>query len=69
MDAEPHSVAALGEPWLTFFTPATLHARLRDLGFNGIEDLGPAEVGILYFGATAGSPERKGGHLIRARLP
>jgi len=62
-------VAALGEPWLTSFTPATLHARLRDLGFNGIEDLGPAEVAILYFGAAAGSPERKGGHLIRARLP
>ena len=61
-------VAALGEPWLTFFTPRTLHPRLRALGFGEIEDLGPTEVSILYFGAPPGSPDRKGGHLIRARL-
>jgi methyltransferase (TIGR00027 family) len=61
-------VAALGEPWLTFFTPPTLHPRLRALGFGEIEDLGPTEVSILYFGAPAGSPDRKGGHLVRARL-
>jgi methyltransferase (TIGR00027 family) len=61
-------VAALGEPWLTFFTPRTLHPRLRALGFGEIEDLGPTEVSILYFGAPAGSPDRKGGHLIRARI-
>jgi methyltransferase (TIGR00027 family) len=60
-------VKALGEPWLTFFTPQTLHPRLRALGFGEIEDLGPTEVAILYFGAPAGSPDRKGGHLIRAR--
>ncbi|HEY3887250.1 MAG TPA: class I SAM-dependent methyltransferase [Caulobacteraceae bacterium] len=61
-------VAALGEPWLTFFTPRTLHARLHALGFGEIEDLGPTEVSILYFGAPAGAPDRKGGHLIRAKL-
>jgi methyltransferase (TIGR00027 family) len=61
-------VAALGEPWLTFFAPQTLHPRLRALGFGEIEDLGPTEVSILYFGAPAGSPDRKGGHLVRARL-
>jgi methyltransferase (TIGR00027 family) len=61
-------VAALGEPWLTSFTPGTLHARLRALGFNEIEDLGPTEISILYFGARAGAPDRKGGHLIRAQL-
>jgi methyltransferase (TIGR00027 family) len=60
--------AALGEPWLTFFTPRTLHPRLRALGFGEIEDLGPTEVSILYFGAPAGSPDRRGGHLVRARL-
>jgi methyltransferase (TIGR00027 family) len=60
-------VAALGEPWLTFFTPQTLHPRLRALGFSEIEDLGPTEVSILYFGAPAGSPDRRGGHLIRAK--
>jgi methyltransferase (TIGR00027 family) len=61
-------VAALGEPWLSFFTPRSLHQRLRGLGFGEIEDLGPTEVSIVYFGAPAGSPDRKGGHLIRARL-
>ena len=61
-------VAALGEAWRTQFEPAALHARLRRLGFGEIEDLGPAEVAILYFGAPAGTPQRKGGHLIRARV-
>ena len=61
-------VAAQGEPWITSFTPAALHPRLRALGFTGIEDLGPTEVSILYFGVAPGAPERKGGHLIRARV-
>ncbi|HZC16297.1 MAG TPA: class I SAM-dependent methyltransferase [Caulobacteraceae bacterium] len=61
-------VEALGEPWLTYFTPQALHPRLRALGFGEIEDLDPAQVSILYFGAPAGAPDRKGGHLIRARL-
>jgi methyltransferase (TIGR00027 family) len=61
-------VADLGEPWLTYFTPAALHPRLRALGFGEIEDLGPTKVAILYFGAPADSPDRQGGHLIRARV-
>ena len=66
--ARAAGVAALGEAWRTQFEPAALHARLRRLGFGEIEDLGPAEVAILYFGAPAGTPQRKGGHLIRARV-
>jgi methyltransferase (TIGR00027 family) len=61
-------VAAMGEPWITHFDPGALHARLRALGFGEIEDLGPSEVAILYFGAPANTPPRKGGHLIRARV-
>jgi methyltransferase (TIGR00027 family) len=61
-------VADLGEPWLTYFTPAALHPRLRTLGFGEIEDLGPTKVAILYFGAPADTPDRKGGHLIRVRV-
>jgi methyltransferase (TIGR00027 family) len=61
-------VADLGEPWLTFFMPASLHPRLRALGFGEIEDLGPTKVAILYFAARADAPDRKGGHLIRARV-
>jgi methyltransferase (TIGR00027 family) len=61
-------VAAMGEAWRTQFEPAQLHARLRALGFGEIEDLGPAEVAILSFGAPAGTLPRKGGHLLRTRL-
>jgi methyltransferase (TIGR00027 family) len=61
-------VEAAGEPWRTQFEPAALHARLAALGFGEIEDLGPTEVDILYHGAPAASPERTGGHLIRARI-
>jgi methyltransferase (TIGR00027 family) len=62
------SVAAAGEPWITSFATAALHARLRGIGFGEIEDLGPTEVAIVYFGTRPGAPERKGGHLVRARL-
>ncbi|HXQ11406.1 MAG TPA: class I SAM-dependent methyltransferase [Caulobacteraceae bacterium] len=61
-------VQAIGEPWRTQFEPGALHARLAALGFGEIEDLGPTEVAILYFGAPADAPARKGGHLIRARI-
>jgi len=45
-----------------------LHPRLRALGFGEIEDLNPTEVAIRYFGAPADTPDRQGGHLIRARI-
>jgi methyltransferase (TIGR00027 family) len=61
-------VEALGEPWRTQLEPSALHARLAALGFGEIEDLGPAEIDVLYFGAPADTPVRKGGHLIRARV-
>lgn len=61
-------VAAIGEPWLSFFRPAELNAELRRLGFEEIEDLGPHEIAQRYFSdrpplGTAGS------HLLRARRP
>ena len=59
-------VAAVGEPWLTFFDSAELAAELVRLGFTTIEDLGPARIGERYFGAPAGDEARRGGHLIRA---
>ncbi len=61
------TVAALGEPWLTFFTPAELHPGLRDLGLTEIEDLGPAGIASRYFGAPAHSMPDAGGHVLRAR--
>jgi methyltransferase (TIGR00027 family) len=61
-------VAALGEPWLSYFEAPDLHARLRGLGFDTIDDLGPGELAARYFGAGSAAqiPER-GGHVLVAR--
>jgi methyltransferase (TIGR00027 family) len=42
-------VAAAGEPWRSFFTPAQIDAELATLGFTRREDLGPAELNARYF--------------------
>jgi methyltransferase (TIGR00027 family) len=48
-------VAARGEPWLSYFAPATLAAELRAAGFTSVEDLGPDEIQERYFkGRTDG---------------
>ena len=59
-------VAALGEPWVTYFEPTSLASELRGLGFTTIDDLGPAELGPRYFGVASIPPGRAGGHVIRA---
>jgi len=44
-----------GEPWLSYFTPPTLAADLRGVGFTRVEDLGPDEIHDRYFkGRTDG---------------
>ncbi|MGC1304423.1 MAG: SAM-dependent methyltransferase [Caulobacteraceae bacterium] len=59
-------VAALGEPWLSYFEPVVLHPRLRELGFCAIEDLGPRDLAARYRrGEGAAIPER-GGHVVWA---
>jgi methyltransferase (TIGR00027 family) len=42
-------VAAVGEPWRTFLTPAPLAAELRALNFTELLDLGPEEINARYF--------------------
>jgi methyltransferase (TIGR00027 family) len=59
-------VADLGEPWVTYFEPEQLHAKLAALGFAEIEDLGPAQIVSRYFPGRAISLPDKGGHVIRA---
>jgi methyltransferase (TIGR00027 family) len=60
-------VAAIGEPWLTYFEPPVLHALLTGLGFTEIEDLGPPGLAARYWpGAERSIPER-GGHVVLAR--
>lgn len=59
-------VAALGEPWISFFEPAGLHAKLRELGFRDIEDIPGSEIGERFFGLPKSPPQRGGGHILRA---
>jgi methyltransferase (TIGR00027 family) len=42
-------VAAMGEPWITYFDPISLASELRDMGFNHVEDFGPEEANDRYF--------------------
>jgi len=65
-DRRADQVAALGEPWITYFDPERLHAKMRSLGFPQIEDLGPAQFTARYFPARATAPEEKGGHVLHA---
>jgi methyltransferase (TIGR00027 family) len=41
--------AALGEPWLTYFGPASLAEEVRRVGFKRLEDLGPEKANERYF--------------------
>jgi methyltransferase (TIGR00027 family) len=52
-DALSRRVARAGEPFLTFFDPAALHARLTKLGFQKIEDVGRDEINARYFSGRA----------------
>jgi methyltransferase (TIGR00027 family) len=42
-------VAVLDEPWVTYFEPDDLEAKLRDAGFTIVEFLTPAEAKAMYF--------------------
>jgi methyltransferase (TIGR00027 family) len=42
-------VAAIGEPWITYFDPATLARDLQGMGFKEVEDIGPEEANDRYF--------------------
>jgi methyltransferase (TIGR00027 family) len=61
-------VAALGEPWTTYFDPGELSAELRVLGFEEQEDLGIAEIARRFLDAPARQIDTgPGPHIMRAR--
>jgi len=39
----------LGEPWVSYFTPDALEAKLRNAGFSNVEFLSPEEAEARYF--------------------
>ncbi len=67
LTAKAARVRALGEPWRTFLRPEHVMSRLRDLGFDHVEDLGSREINERYF-ASRDDGLRVGsvGHVARA---
>jgi methyltransferase (TIGR00027 family) len=62
-------VAALGEPFMTYFEPAELQAELRALGFAAIDDLGPRALVKRFYGPLAAAGLDRGGHVLLAATP
>lgn len=59
-------VAAAGEPLHCRFETDELHARLREMGFLGIEDLGPTGIRDRFFAGRGALPLERGGHILLA---
>jgi len=62
-------VAAVGEPWITYFDPAFLAGELRRLGFRYVEELTHVEANGRYFkGRTDGLHVTGSSRIMKARL-
>lgn len=68
-EARAARVAAIGEPWVSYFRTAELTESLRELGLTDIEDLGPGALAARYLGVPAGRFGDSGGHVILAGRP
>jgi len=56
-----------GEPWRTFFNPATLAADLITFGFEEVLDMGPDEINARYFTDRNDNLKVRGfGHIMKA---
>jgi methyltransferase (TIGR00027 family) len=66
LTAMAESAAVRGEPWLSFFDPPELAGILRGKGFQGIEDLGFADLIKHYSPELGKGLQPGGGHVIRA---
>lgn len=64
-------VAALGEPFLSYFAPSELHAKLTGLGLSEIDDLGPRALLARYYPDLQLPTDMRdaGGHVIFAAAP
>ena len=62
-------VAAIGEPWKTFFDPAELRAILLRTGFSAVDDFGPADLNARYFaGRTDGLRIGEMAHIAKSTV-
>ncbi|MGX5846831.1 SAM-dependent methyltransferase [Mesorhizobium sp. PL10] len=60
-------VAAVGEPWISFFVPSALAKSLRELGFDEIEDLESSDIFARFSRAPKTDTRNSSGHIMRAR--
>ncbi|MVU81995.1 SAM-dependent methyltransferase [Nocardia sp. ET3-3] len=60
-------LAAIGESWISRFTPEEIAAELKEAGLAVVEDLGPVATFARYLG-TPTAPERPGPHILRAEV-
>ena len=61
--------AAVGEPWLSYFTPEQVERKLRGLGFATVEFLTPETAAATYFvGRSDGLPAPRRTSLVAARV-
>jgi methyltransferase (TIGR00027 family) len=60
-------VAAIGERLIGHFETLDLHAKLRELGFDEIEDFGPRAIRQRLAPGSPPAPSEEGGHILRAR--
>ncbi|HZT05123.1 MAG TPA: SAM-dependent methyltransferase [Steroidobacteraceae bacterium] len=65
-EQDAQRVAELGEPWVSFFEPEELHARLNALGFREIEDLLATELVGRYLPVARAGSRRRGAHVLCA---
>ncbi|MBV8585080.1 MAG: class I SAM-dependent methyltransferase, partial [Verrucomicrobia bacterium] len=65
-DVRAEKVAELGEPWITFFETDGVRAKLQNVGFSEIEDLGPRQISERYLPNRATTSSEHGGHVVRA---
>jgi len=59
-------VLSVGEPFRTYWETEPLHARLRDLGYRQLEDLGPVGIVARFLPGRVGIVSDRGGHILHA---
>ncbi|WP_460717530.1 class I SAM-dependent methyltransferase [Nocardia heshunensis] len=66
-DERARRLAAIGERWISRFTPEEIAVELKQANLEVVEDLGPAATSTRYLG-TAPGPERNGPHIMHAAV-
>ena len=64
-----HKMAAMGEPWQTFFDPRQLAMELKDVGFAHVEDFDPENINSRFFRERTDKLKVGSfGHLMKAQV-